>query len=350
MKRVSSPTGSAQHNAAGRSSPAEASAHRPVSSSTSNSPFLRSRRERTAGEPPSVGPTYQHAATQTDAPRSPSSPTAATSATPAGHGHEAPSSVAAAATALNRLRQSFPARLDQATDVPSDQRVAHVRASVDGVLADATGQIDHLLQQQGLRADLRTPMVEALKREVHQAFDQAARAFNDARHGRVETHSGYSTDVETQALLGHQEVSRAASTRTASALSDISASQVARSDESRPPSETRASEASADPLTQVLRDRGVDEQRAAQLANGLRHMAALQRRETAPAAMQTLQPPSDAASPDAPAPSRARTFDPDSLEATLVNRSRMSEADARRVAEAFRAMASLGRSQPSPDR
>lgn len=348
MKRVSSAPVNTSYDP-GSSRTAGTGDNRPAGPNRSNNPFLRSRRESTTGEPSSVGPAYQHAATQTDTAQSVHSPASVTAAARTGDAHEAPPSVTEAVSVLNRLRQSFPALLDQATEVRHIAPVDNVRMFVDRALADATGQIDQLLQQQGLRADLRAPMVEALKREVHQAFDEAARTFDDARHGRIETHSGYTTDVETQALLGHQEASRAASTRAASPQSDISASQAARPAESRAPSETRASEATVDPLAQVLRDRGVDEQRAAQLASGLRHMSALQRRETAPAAMQTLQPPSDAAPPDASAPSRARTFDPDSLEARLANRGGMSEADARRTADAFRAMANLRRSQPSPE-
>lgn len=343
MKRVSSPTGGAQYNAAGASSPAQSRPQRTAASSTSNNPFLRSRSDRAATEQAATRPAYQHAATQTEAtPIVPSS--SATAAAPTVDATEAGSSVAEAVLTLNRLRQSFPALLDQAADVPHIHPVDNVRASMDRALADASRQIDMLLLGQGLRADLRAPMIAALQQEVRQAFDQAARTFRDAWFDDVETHSNVVPEQETQPLLGHSgEASRAPSRRSASPLSGASNAEAVN-----PPASGTGHETPPrgnDLLFRTLVQRGLPPQQARQVAGDF--SATLERAETAPAQLESA-PRSGS---DRPGSSRASSAggpgEPNLLETTLRNRG-MSEQEARATVRNLQAF-SLERRRTAPE-
>ena len=340
MKRVSSATGGNPFDP-GSSRPAGTPADRAGGSRTSNNPFLRSRRESTAGAQSSSVPTYQNAATQTQAAPSVASPTSAASPAQSVDGRSDASSVAEGVAVLNRLRQSFPALLMHASETSPRHihPVDDVRMFMEHALDEASGQIDRLLERQGLRADLRAPMLAGLRQEFHHAFEQAARTFNDSWFAEVETHSGAHTDTETEPLLGHREASRAASTRASSPQGNASANQAAPAAQA-PITAGRSGPGDApDPVTQRLLDMGMSEQRVRELTSGMREISALQRRETAPAAMQT----SAAAVPDAPTLSRAQTLDPGSLEDRLAGRG-MSLQQARETAETFRAMVALARS------
>ena len=338
MKRVSSaPVGNPFDP--GSSRPAGSPADRTGGSRTSNNPFLRSRRESTAGAQSSSVPTYQHAATQTHASLSVPSPTSS-SPTQSVDGRSDASSVAEAVAVLNRLRQSFPALLMHASETSPRHihPVDDVRMFMEHALDEASGQVDRLLERQGLRADLRAPMLAGLRQEFHQAFEQAARTFNDSWFAEVETHSGAHTDTETEPLLGHREASPAASTRASSPQGNASANQAAPAAQA-PITAGRSGPGDApDRVTQRLLDMGMSEQRVRQLTNDLREVSTLQRRETAPAAMQT----SATAVPDAPTLPRAQTLDPGSLEDRLAERG-MSLQQARETATAFRAMVAEAR-------
>jgi hypothetical protein len=310
----------------------------------SNNPFLRSRREKAAGEQPSAVPTYQHAATQTEAtPIVPSSPSA-TAAAPTGDAPGAASSVAEAILTLNRLRQSFPALLDQAVDVPHIHPVDNVRTFVDRVLGDASSQIDMLLLRQGLRADLRAPMIAALQQEVHQAFDQAARTFRDTWLDEVETHSNVSPEQETQPLLGHSgEASRAPSRRSTSPLSSASNAEAVN-----PPASGTGHETPPrgnDLLFRILVERGLPPQQARQVAGDF--SARLERAETAPAQLESARRSGTDRPESSRASSAGRPGEPNLLETTLRNRG-MSEQEARATVRNLQAF-SLERRRTAPE-